>query len=200
MGIWPITFISLSIIVTIAIKYFEKKPKFIESNLLLNENKFWEVINETLKKSNGDYELQQEILEKELKKLSLQEIIEFDNRFKELRGKANNWELWGAIYIINGGCGDDSFHYFREWIISQGKEFYYKTIENPKTLIDLKVDVTEIEWEGISYVASTLFEKITNKEIPSEFIENYEVNGNEWEEEELQNIFPELIKKYPNNI
>ena len=178
----------------------KQNSDFFESDILMNEDKFWGIIDHTLKSSNNDYEIQQEKLEKTLKTLNLQEIIEFDNRFRELRGKSYTWELWGAIYIINGGCGDDSFDYFREWVISQGKEFYYKTIENPKTLIDLKIDITEIEWEGISYVASTVFEKLTKQEIPSTFNENREISGFDWEEEDLKNMFPELTEKYPDNV
>src|SRR5262245_21993141 len=28
-------------------------------------------------------------------------------------------DLWGAAYLINGGCSDDGFDYFRGWLMSQ---------------------------------------------------------------------------------
>lgn len=176
----------------------QKSTDFIASDALLEENKFWEIIALTLKKSNGDYELQQEELAKELKKGSLQDIIAFDNRFRELMGNSYNYELWGAIYIINGGCGDDSFDYFRSWMIAQGKDFYFKTLEHPETLIDLNRNSTEIEWEGVSYVAATVFEELTDQEIPSLFIGNQEITGFDWDEDDLASMFPELTKKYPD--
>lgn len=32
--------------------------------------------------------------------------------------------LWAAAYVINGGCSDDGFDYFRGWLIVQGHEVY----------------------------------------------------------------------------
>ena len=37
---------------------------------------------------------------------------------------------------MNGGCSDDGFQYFRNWIISRGKEVYYAAKENPDNLIN----------------------------------------------------------------
>src|SRR4051812_40306311 len=91
-----------------------KNVNFIPSDKLMDEDLFWQIIKTTKDNSQGDYEKQQEELANELKKLDPSDIILFDNRFRDLRGKANTWELWGAIYIIHGGCGDDSFNDFRE--------------------------------------------------------------------------------------
>ena len=95
----------------------------------MEEEKFWSIIQITKDNSKDDFELQQKELANQLRKLTPDEIILFGNRFRSYRGLANTWELWGAIYIIHGGCGDDSFNDFREWVIGQGKEFYNKTIE-----------------------------------------------------------------------
>ena len=43
--------------------------------------------------------------------------------------------MWCAAYIMNGGCSDDSFEYFRLWVISRGKDVYQKAKANPDTLI-----------------------------------------------------------------
>ncbi|AUC83779.1 hypothetical protein CW733_15975 [Lacinutrix sp. Bg11-31] len=39
------------------------------------------------------------------------EVLEFDNRFRTLRGQAYTWDLWAAAYIM-GGCFDDCFSDF----------------------------------------------------------------------------------------
>jgi hypothetical protein len=175
------------------------KTHFNSSDQLMDEDRFWEIIRVTKERSLNDYNLQQEELATELNKLTPEELIIFANRFRYFRGLAYTWELWGAIYIIHGGCGDDSFNDFREWVIGQGKDFYYKTLKDPGTLLAANsLILADDNWEGLGYVPSTVFEKMTSVEMPYPFQENLEVTGKEWEEEgdDLKIMFPELYKKY----
>ncbi|MEJ1241031.1 DUF4240 domain-containing protein [Chryseolinea sp. T2] len=172
------------------------KPKdFIASTTPMDEEQFWRIIQRTKDQSLDDFEQQQEVLSQELGKLTPEEIIKFDNRFRSFRGEANTWKLWGAIYIIHGGCGDDSFGDFREWVIGQGQDFYYKTIKDPETLIDVEVGE---EWEGLGYVAPTVFGELTGAEMPRPYEENFEPTGKQWQEDgdDLKNLFPKLYAKY----
>ena len=180
-----------------------KNTNFTPSDRLMDEDQFWKIIQTTKDHSNDDFEEQQEALAKELRKLVPDDIILFGNRFRYFRGQANTWELWGAIYIIHGGCGDDSFNDFREWVIGQGKDFYYKTIKDPESLVEVDTDkINEVEWEGLGYVHSTVFKELTGQEMEHLFTEKQETTGVEWEEEgdDLKNIFPKLYAKYPDNI
>jgi hypothetical protein len=180
-----------------------KKINFTLSNKLMDEDRFWKIIKTTKDNSSDDFEVQQEELANELGKLTPDDIILFGNRFRYFRGIANTWEIWGAIYIIHGGCSDDSFNDFREWVIGQGKEFYYKTINNPESLVAMDADkIADIDWEGLGYVPSTVFEEITGQEMPYPFQEQLETAGIEWEEgsDDLQNMFPTLYAKYSDNI
>jgi hypothetical protein len=180
-----------------------KNANFTSSDKLMDEDQFWKIIQTTKDNSNGDFEEQQEELTNELRKLTPDDIILFGNRFRYFRGQANTWELWGAIYIIHGGCSDDSFNDFREWVIGQGKDFYYKTIKDPETLVEIDTDkIDEVEWEGLGYVHSTVFKELTGQEMAYLFKEKQETTGVEWEEEsdDLKNMFPKLYAKYPDNI
>ena len=180
-----------------------KIKDFKVSEDLFDEDKFWEIIQNSKRKANNDYQKQQLELENELRKLSPDEIILFGNRFRFFRGRAYSWELWGAIYLIHGGCGDDSFNDFREWVIGQGKIFYYKTIENPETLVEVETEkIEDIDWEGLGYVPASVFKDMTGQDMPYPFKENFETTGEEWEEEsdDLKNMFPKLYEKYPDNI
>jgi Protein of unknown function (DUF4240) len=180
-----------------------KNTNFTSSDKLMDEDQFWKIIRTTKDNSNGDFEEQQEELAKELRKLTPDDIILFGNRFRYFRGQANTWELWGAIYIIHGGCSDDSFNDFREWVIGQGKDFYYKTIKDPESLVEFDTDtMDEIEWEGLGYVPSTVFEEMTGQEMPYPFKEQIETTGIEWAEEgdDLKNMFPKLCAKFPNHV
>lgn len=164
----------------------------------MSDDQFWNIIHLSYKKGNGDFEAQQDALKNELLRLSPQDILLFDNKFRKLRGDAYNWDLWGAIYIIHGGCGDDSFIDFRDWVIAQGKEFYYKTIANPETLVQLNKEQIEVEWEGMGYIPRMVFEEVTGTNMPEGYIENQEITGEEWSEDndDLKNRFPLLWEKY----
>ncbi|MGC3943789.1 MAG: DUF4240 domain-containing protein [Chryseolinea sp.] len=162
---------------------------------LMDEEQFWEIIKRSKDKSDGNIEQQQLKLAEELNKLAASEIVHFDNRFRYFRGEANTWELWGAIYIIHGGCGDDSFNDFREWVIGQGRDFYCRTTQNPETLIDVEVGE---DWEGLGYVAESVFKIVTEHEMPRTYQENFETTGEQWEEDgdDLERMYPKLYAKY----
>lgn len=174
------------------------KTPIQDSIELMDEDKFWLIIASTKKKSNGNYERQQEELKRELLKLEPIEILKFDNRFRTFRGNAYKWDLWGAAYIMNGGCSDDSFSDFRGWLIAQGKEIFFNALTNPETLVDLSHDMDNDDWEGLSYVATTSFEEKTGNEIPNGIREKFEITGEEWEEDgdDLKNRFPKLWLKW----
>ena len=181
-----------------------KNVNFTSTAELMDEERFWKIIQTVKDNSQGDYEQQYEELEKKLHTLTPDDIILFANRFRFFRGQANTWELWGAIYIIQGGCGDDSFNDFREWVIGQGKDFYFKTLNNPETLAELENEFIEetSEFEGLGYVPSTVFKEITGQEMPYPFQENHDTTGKVWVEEsdDLKNMFPKIYAKYPDNI
>lgn len=176
---------------------------FTASDTLMNENQFWKIIQAAKDNADGDYEQQQEELANALRKLTPDDLILFGNTFLYFRGQANTWELWGAIYIIHGGCGDDSFNDFREWVIGQGKDFYHRTVTNPETLVDVDRDkIEDVEWKGLGHVPATVFEALTGQDMPYPYQEKLETTGKEWTEEgdDLRQMFPRLVAKYSDNI
>ncbi len=167
---------------------------------LMNAEKFWEIISTTKRNSSGDYEKQQAGLEKELLKLTAIEVLEFDNKFRTLRGEVYNWDFWAAAYIINGGCSDDSFSDFRGWLIGQGKTIFEKAVDNVESLSEL-IETNDGDWEGLSYVPTDVYEKMSGNEMPTGIQENFEITGDEWDEEgdDLKNKFPKLWAKFGTN-
>ena len=73
--------------------------------------------------------------------------------------------MWCAGYIMNGGCSDDGFEYFRCWVISRGKEVYYNAKANPDSLISQLNEEDSYEFESFWYVANEAFERITGNDI-----------------------------------
>ncbi len=175
----------------------EIKETVQDSKQLMETETFWKIIEATKSKSLGDYEKQQSELEKELLKLTAKEVLEFDNKFRTLRGKIYTWDFWAAAYIINGGCSDDCFSDFRGWLIGQGKSIFNNAIQNIETLSELK-ETNDGDWEGLSYIPTNIYEKKTGHDMPQGIQENFEITGEEWEEDEndLKNRFPKLYTKF----
>lgn len=168
-----------------------------DSKEIMESEKFWKIIEITKSESSGDYEKQQSLLERELSKLTAKEVLEFDNKFRTLRGEIYTWDFWAAAYIINGGCSDDCFADFRGWLIGQGKSIFESAFQNIETLSELK-ETNDGDWEGLSYIPTDIYEKKTGNDMPNGIKENFEITGEEWveDENELKNRFPKLYAKF----
>lgn len=180
-----------------------KNASFASSDKLMDEDQFWKIIQTTIDNSGDDFVQQKKELAKELRKLTPHDIVLFGNRFRYFRGQANTWELWGAIYIIHGGCGDNSFNDFREWVIGQGKMFYYKTTKDPESLVEVDRDkIVEADWEGLGNVHLAVFKELTGQQMEYLFKEKQETTGVEWKEDsdDLEKMFPKLYAKYRGKI
>lgn len=56
--------------------------------------------------------------------------------------------LWGAAYLIEGGCSDDSFMDFRDGLILQGRKTFERTLADPDSLAFLPLVQTMARGEG----------------------------------------------------
>lgn len=164
---------------------------------LMETDRFWEIIQTSIYKGFRNYESRQRELRTELLKLDANDILEFSNTFRNLRGQVYNWDFWAAAYIINGGCSDDTFSDFRGWLIGQGRAIFEKAVEDIETLSDIG-NTDDGNWEGLSYIASETYENKTGGEMPRGFRENTEISGEEWDEEgdDLKNRYPKLWDKF----
>lgn len=129
------------------------------------EDQFWNIIDASLHatQSQGD---QLTFLRDALQQLSPEEMIGFRLRTDKLLYDTYNSAMWCAGYIMNGGCSDDSFEYFRLWVISRGKSTYYNAKENPDTLIEESAPLLDYyDFESFWYVALMAFENTTGKEL-----------------------------------
>lgn len=96
-------------------------------------DEFWEHIRATKREDTDDHA---KALVARLAKLPPAEIIDFDHWWGVLKGEAYTWDIWGAAYVLNGGCSDDSFSDFRSWLVLQGREVFQAVVSNPDSLLD----------------------------------------------------------------
>lgn len=175
---------------------------------MLDETLFWEIVDSSVNNTENQ-EAQEIYLVKEIEKLTPKQMIGFRLRTDKLLYDTYNSEMLCAGYIINGGCSDDGFEYFRNWIISRGKEVYYKAKHNPDSLITEHTGGDDyFDFEGFWYVALTAFENKTGKELYDYISDDFKMNERHypnfeftWEEdkpETMKNICPNLFEKFWN--
>ena len=124
-------------------------------------DQFWGII-ERAAKFDHDPAAQLDALSAELRGLTSEEIKSFEVAFRRFLNKAYTWDLWGAAYVIHGGCSDDSFEYFRRWLVSRGRATYEAAMSDTDSLANLDGRPgPEGTWdfEEIYYVARQVFEE-----------------------------------------
>jgi len=116
----------------------------------------------------------------------------------ELSQNLYSWELWGAAYVIGGGCSDDSFSDFRSWIISLGKEGYQLALEKPDDLGPLTREPTveDVFFEDFSYLADEVYEELFSEEMEIDLQFLSEPRGESWDESSLDYLYPKLSEMY----
>ena len=65
--------------------------------------------------------------------------------------------LWAAAYVINAGCSDDGFGYFRGWLMFQGRETFGQAVADPDSLADLAAVRLAIANQAIAECESALY-------------------------------------------
>jgi len=131
------------------------------SQSTMTDDRFWALIDQARAGSRASASPQQ--LSSVLETLNSSEIQDFGHAFYEKLCDLNHWRIWGAGYVISGGMGDDSFHYFRSWIIGKGKAVFELALTNPDELGPF-VDTREIDNELLEYIPLKVLEKRGIKE------------------------------------
>ena len=159
---------------------------------------FWRLVEAAKEESNGDSEEQVKILVKKLEKLPAEDILTFERIFWELMLESYNNDLWAAAYIINGGCSNDCFDYFRGWLIAQGRTVYENALKDPEILVDI-AEFEEVELENMLGVGMTAYEAVTGQEMPENYVRSFlglTPTGEEWDEDSLETKYPKLTSKF----
>lgn len=170
---------------------------------ILSKEEFWNLIERARKNSSGDIDEQASIITSMLAKRTVDDILEFGRIFESYHNKSYTSELWAAAYIIQGGCSDDGFDYFRGWLISRGKDVFEKALDDPASLgRSITVDqASEIDGECMLGIASSAYEEKTSKDDYYEMLgatdPRLEIQMTWTEErEDLEKLFPTLVKKF----
>lgn len=153
----------------------------------MTEEGFWALIQRT----GGDAER----VTAELKKLGPERTREFSDIYWAKHRALHRWDVWGAGYVIMGGMGDDSFHYFKAWLIGKGKKVYETPLDDLGPFVD---DPEEVDNELLNYAAVEAYEALTGEELDYESGEFEDPSGDRWDEEsgDLDRLFPKLTAQF----
>jgi len=189
----------------------EINSKIINTNSQMDTIKteqFWSLIDKAVESSHGDNELKEEFLTSELTKLSLEEIKDFEIAYRKAVIDADDFKIMAAAKIIEGYVSDDSYLYFRNWIIGQGKKVYDETLKKPDYLAKVVEEGESTDFESLLYVATEAYSRKTGKEEDESFPRDTAIGigldydfgapptkGTDWTEKELPKLLPELWKK-----
>lgn len=88
--------------------------------------------------------------------------LAFATGLVETMERANRWDLWGAGYVIHGGMSDDSFAYFRTWLIGQGRGVFDQALADPDSLAETIPQGREgaLDLEGLLFAPQNAWEEI----------------------------------------
>lgn len=190
----------------------------------MDSSYFWDLIQKAREASGKNDDLFITTLRNALSQLPDDYIFRFAHFYRHYARISYKNKLWAAAYIIQGGCSDDGFDYFRGWLISQGKRVYLNALRDPDSLADLNIEEDEAELEdmlGIAHMAYcekidlerekyyTDDDKYYNKEDNARIDEKeLELLKNEihyasdididWTEDSLPSILPRLATKFLN--
>ena len=162
----------------------------------MEDSKFWEIIESVTSHISDPEDILAELVEA-LKALAPEEIIAFKQKQYELDDLAYRWDIWAVAYILNGGCSDDGFAYFRAGLICGGRKKYETALNDPETIADWLPE--DFEGEDFMYLANDAYENLTGNEFPYDQLVSSESSGpkgEEWDEDDLPKLYPALCDKY----
>ncbi|AEF99126.1 DUF4240 domain-containing protein [Methylomonas methanica] len=163
----------------------------------MDERQFWLMVQQAHELSGGDMERKCEILTALISKLAKDDAERFAHYFDAMMDRAYSWSLWGAAYVINGGCSDDCFADFRATLISCGRQSFELVLADPNRLAG--DDLDEIDWffEGVQYAVHDGVKAATGgTDYQREKAYSLQPSGMAWAEEDVYALFPKLSQKF----
>ena len=167
-------------------------------------DQFWKIVDAAAASSRGNFSVRSRLVVESLSMLEGPEIIEFANIMARLLDEAYRWDLWAAAYIVNGGCGDDSFQDFRRWLISKGRQAYEGVLMNPETLPEWSEGEDDIFFEEFPDVSYDAYRVSTGRDMLNDLAaatsplgwQKREPSGEPWRDEDLPRRFPRLFARH----
>ncbi|GAA2886013.1 DUF4240 domain-containing protein [Nonomuraea rubra] len=93
----------------------------------MDTTRYWQLVEDSRAGAGDEWEVADRLTDR-LSALPPAEIIAAQQAFWDLMADSCRAPLWGAAYMINGGCSDDGFEYFRGRLITQGRAVFEQVV------------------------------------------------------------------------
>lgn len=123
--------------------------------------------------------------------------MDFERGRRDRQAESYTGDLWAAAYIINGGCSDDWFEYFRSWLVAQGETVYTNALRAPETLQDAARPGAECE--PLLRVADAAYDPATGQELSDDHcpgVTAAEPTGVTRDDATVDARYPHLVAKF----
>lgn len=167
---------------------------------------FWEIMESSRKKSNGDIDLQTDIIQEQLSAYNPEQLIKFDSLQKQFFTNAWSKKTNIAYFAITAKpliskklyAGDNGYNGFLLWLIGQGENTYHQTLENPDFLSNIVNKETDTNMELAAVVAQDVYFEKTGKEMPLTITNNPKALQLHPEMIDMGDYYNEIAKTCPN--
>lgn len=175
----------------------------------MDKQEFWRLIDFSKQQAAGDNAAQEALLIKTLSHYAPADIITFEYLLRQQLEEADDFNIMAAAKIMEGSVTDDSYIYFRCWLISQGEKVFTEAIRNPDTLAQLETDDSTTDFEPLLYVTTAAYKVKTGQQKEDDSFPRAKAaerglsydfgshtKGNDWTPEQLSTLLPKLWAKY----
>ena len=156
---------------------------------------FWDLIDQARAGGKSCAE-RARALERVLGELSVTAIEAFAREQENLMRTSYRWDLWGAAFVINRGCSDDGFDYFRGWLMLQGRDVCEAALREPESLANVSFE-GDAACEDALYSAGKAYESVAGRGLTSPGDRRPDAPaGTAWREADLEALYPRLWERF----
>jgi hypothetical protein len=151
---------------------------------------FWQLIDEARAKA-GQKSVGREVA-RMLDARSEEENAAFGAILATYMSALRREDLWAAAYAIRGGMSDDSFDYFRGWLVGRGEAVMLAAVRDPESLADVAADVDPRD----EYMLQSIVYGDRKRELVADWPKDRVASGVKWTDEFYRDTYPRLYARF----
>jgi hypothetical protein len=174
---------------------------------MMNEQIFWELIDKAIQAPNSNFETRCVTLTELLTAYSAEEILAFEHILRNKIEEASTWPVMAATFVVCSFISDDTYEDFRAWLVGQGREKFYKALQDPNEICNFlsPKEAEDLGGEYMLFVAVNAWLEKTGEEDEEVFYKLIEhpdekIIKQQWPEskEAYRKLFPKLYDTFWN--
>lgn len=131
----------------------------------VNKDTFWTLIDQAKEHPGGPSEW----LMEQLVDMGPEQAKNFDTIARVYMDLAHQYGLWTAASVmIWGGCSDEGFADFRQWLVGQGRKVYMAALKDPDTLADAP-PYHDFRYDSLPLMGDYAYEELTGQNAFEDF-------------------------------